>query len=267
MLDVQEPRRASEPAPAPVSAPFQLKGSSFKLMVLKVTEPEHPRFFLDLERTIRQAPSFFHRQPIVLDLADTALERIELETFVAALRELMLLPVGIQTAPTLSGDLERRARAIGLPLLPAGRPKTEPAAAEDSTANAAATATDEAAAEKQEPQHEEPAARASMMIREPVRSGRQVYAHKADLIVLGPVSPGAELLADGHIHVYDTLRGRALAGLSGDRTARIFCRKLEAELVSIAGMYKVSEDIDRSFWKSSAQIHLEAERLCFQRLP
>ena len=85
-----------------------------------------------------------------------------------------------------------------------------------------------------------------MIITEPVRSGRQIYAARGDLIVMGPVSAGAELLADGNIHVYSSLRGRALAGISGDTNARIFCHSLEAELVSIAGLYRVSEDLDKT---------------------
>ena len=96
----------------------------------------------------------------------------------------------------------------------------------------------------------------------PVRSGQQIYARGADLLVLAPVSHGAELLADGHIHVYAPLRGRALAGISGDKTARIFCQSLEAELVSIAGQYRLSEDLkDGPLWKTSVQIALEERSL------
>jgi septum site-determining protein MinC len=76
-----------------------------------------------------------------------------------------------------------------------------------------------------------------------VRSGQQIYARGGDLIVLGAVSAGAEVLADGHIHIHGTLRGRALAGVRGLESARIFCRRLDAELVSIAGHYRIAEDI------------------------
>ena len=97
----------------------------------------------------------------------------------------------------------------------------------------------------------------TMIITEPVRSGRQIYAARGDLIVMGPVSAGAELLADGNIHVYSSLRGRALAGISGDTNARIFCHSLEAELVSIAGLYRVSEDLDASVFKKQVHIYLD----------
>lgn len=83
----------------------------------------------------------------------------------------------------------------------------------------------------------------TLLITQPIRSGQQVYAQGADLIVHAPVSQGAELIADGNIHVYGPLRGRALAGVSGNKNARIYCQKLEAELVSVAGHYSVSEDI------------------------
>src|SRR5690606_16388031 len=96
-----------------------------------------------------------------------------------------------------------------------------------------------------------------------VRSGRQIYAQGGDLVIVGPVSPGAELLADGSIHVYGALRGRALAGVSGDERARIFCQSLEAELISIAGLYRIAEDIDRAVLRKQVQIYLEEGRLRF----
>jgi septum site-determining protein MinC len=101
----------------------------------------------------------------------------------------------------------------------------------------------------------------SRVVREPVRSGQRIYVPQGDLIVLAPVSPGAELLADGNIHVYGALRGRALAGLSGDTSAHIFCQSLQAELVSIAGLYKVNEAFDVSLHKKNVHIYLEGESL------
>jgi septum site-determining protein MinC len=99
------------------------------------------------------------------------------------------------------------------------------------------------------------------IIYQPVRSGQQIYAKGGDLIILAAVSPGAEILADGNIHVYGALRGRALAGVRGDTRARIFCHSLEAELVSIAGHYKISEDLQKSGWKTASQIGLIEDKL------
>ena len=104
------------------------------------------------------------------------------------------------------------------------------------------------------------------MITEPVRAGAQVYAEGRDLVLLSFVSPGAEVLADGHIHAYGRLRGRALAGIGGDEGARIFCRSLEAELVSIAGRFRVSEDMDPRLVGKPTQIFLDGGFLMIEPL-
>jgi septum site-determining protein MinC len=101
----------------------------------------------------------------------------------------------------------------------------------------------------------------SRLVTQPVRSGTQIYARGADLVVTAPVSPGAEIMADGNIHVYGVLRGRALAGASGDAEARIFCSRLEAELVSIAGHYLVSDQLPPEQRGSAVQIALVDGRL------
>ena len=103
------------------------------------------------------------------------------------------------------------------------------------------------------------------LINHPVRSGQRVYS-RGDLTVVGSVSAGAEVIADGHIHVYGTLRGRAIAGAQGDESARIFCHRLEAELVSIAGNYKPNEEIEEEFRKKNVQISLEGKKICFLTL-
>ena len=102
---------------------------------------------------------------------------------------------------------------------------------------------------------------AARLVTEPVRSGTQIYARGTDLVVTAAVSPGAELVADGNIHVYGVLRGRALAGASGDVEARIFCTRLEAELVSIAGRYLVSEQLPQEQQGSAVQIALLDDQL------
>ena len=111
---------------------------------------------------------------------------------------------------------------------------------------------------KKEP---ETVAAKNLVITTPVRSGQQVYAKGGDLIIIAPVSAGAEVLADGNIHIYGPLRGRALAGVSGDKSARIFCQSLEAELISIAGSYKVNEDLQKDHWKKNTQASLNGDQL------
>lgn len=279
-------------------APFQLRGGSFTMMVLKVVSPQDASFFPQLLGKIRQAPSFFRNAPLVLDLDELAAgPDFDLLDFVVTLRSHGLLPVGVQGG---SPELQRLALDdVGLPAMPAGRqgvpagraegeaagqegtrfglapgraptdpmpPKTAAAAAVSGGAPAAVqpapvhAAAHAAPAPAPAPAHayaQQPEPPRAMVLSEPVRSGRQIYSPRGDLVVLGPVSPGAELLADGSIHIYGPLRGRALAGLSGDRHARIFCQSLEAELVSIAGLYRISEDIDPSVLRRPVQIWLD----------
>ena len=108
--------------------------------------------------------------------------------------------------------------------------------------------------------------RRSRVVTRPVRSGQQIYAEGADLIVLAQVGEGAEVLADGHIHIYGTLRGRALAGVKGDESARIFCQQLEAELVSVAGNFILQDGLPKSLLKKPAQISLQGERVVVEGL-
>src|SRR3984893_16049632 len=110
-----------------------------------------------------------------------------------------------------------------------------------------------------------PSRAAPRLVTEPVRSGTQIYARGTDLVVTAAVSPGAELVADGNIHVYGALRGRAMAGASGDVEARIFCSRLEAELVSIAGRYLVSEQLPAEQRGFPVQIVLVDDQLTITR--
>ena len=108
--------------------------------------------------------------------------------------------------------------------------------------------------------------RPPVVVRQPVRGGQVIYAQKTDLIVLAPVNPGAQVIADGHVHIYSTLRGRAMAGAQGLPDARIFCQKLEAELVAIAGAYVMAEEIPRAYRGKAVQVLLESGELRLQPL-
>jgi len=259
------------------NAPFQMRGGSFTLMVLRLVNPDDPGFFPQLAGKVRQAPNFFRNAPVVLDLDDlSAGERtyFDFASFARRLVELQLIPIGVQGG---SPEMQAAALNAGLPLVPTGRaPRSEPAASTGvapAPANAngdEANAVDEKAAKPADtaqptakakaPRKEEAKAaiaqRPTLFINEPVRSGQQIYAHQGDLVVTASVSAGAELLADGSIHVYGALRGRALAGIGGDTSARIFCQSLEAELVSIAGLYRVNEDVDEAVYKKPVQVYL-----------
>ena len=244
-------------------APFQLRGSTFTWMVLKVSDSHSPNFFPVLSGKIAQAPNFFRHAGVVLDLDDLpAGTPFDMDAFCKLLKNLGLMAVGLQ-----GGTKEQQDAALsrGMALISAPRGKAETfdplAGTGRSPAQGLANVQAQAPAAPTPAPAPAPVAepapqRSAMVIAENVRSGRQIYAPGGDLVVIGSVSPGAELLADGSIHVYGALRGRALAGVSGDQSARIFCQSLDAELVSIAGLYRVSEDIGKDIRRRQVQIYL-----------
>lgn len=241
---------------------FQLKGGLYPLTALQLLGNNLLAFEEQLTSKIEQAPKFFYNAPVVIDLQKLVKPdaHIDYQQLVGILRSKKLIPVGVK-----GGTSEQQAAAtlVGLPILQDST--KEPRKTEtDATATPAAAAsgklvTPEPAAEPET--DSEIRGSNTKLITEPVRSGQQIYARGGDLIVLAPVSHGAELLADGNIHIYGPLRGRALAGVTGDETAHIFCQYLEAELVSIAGQYKISEDIEQSVWRMATDISLEEGRL------
>ncbi|MBI1207624.1 MAG: septum site-determining protein MinC [Azospirillum sp.] len=246
-----DPRTLATAAVLPDGEPsFQLRGSAFTMMVLKINEARAGALVTELQDKVRQAPNFFRNAPIVVDLDGLSddMRRIDLSGLVARLRSLQLIVVGVQGG---SRNQQTAAIAAGLPVVPSGRPaRLEPVAPTVTGVAAEALSAGTVA----EPTT---ARQPTMIVNEPVRSGRQIYAQNCDLIVTAMVSAGAELLADGNIHVYGALRGRALAGLGGDKGARIFCLSMEAEMLSVAGLYLVSEDIDPAVHRKPAQVHLK----------
>src|SRR5215469_10476682 len=226
-----------------------VQGAVFTVMVVRAGMLRDPAFEPELARQIERSPRFFLNAPVVLDLKETTEFTREAE-FVEARETLhhhTLTLIGVQNAQP--AQLEAAA-AAGLASFapnapqPSRRPTREPAAGATPVPGAAVK---------------------SRLVTQPVRSGTQIYARGADLIVIAPVSPGAEIMADGNIHVYGALRGRALAGAAGDVDARIFCNRLEAELVSIAGHYLVSEQLPAEQQGFPVQIALFDGRLTVTR--
>ena len=227
-----------------------VQGAVFTVMVVRAGMLRDPGFEAELAEQIRRSPRFFLNAPVVLDLKGAA--EFSREAEFAEAREILrrhtLTLIGIQNAAPVQADA---ASAAGLAsFAPNATQPTRPRPAE-----AAPTL-----------QHLPAAAESkSRLITQPVRSGTQIYARGADLVVTAPVSAGAEIMADGNIHVYAALRGRALAGASGDPEARIFCSRLEAELVSIAGHYLVSDQIPPEHRGLAVQIALVDDRLTIER--
>lgn len=242
-----------------VDVHFQLKGSVITVVVLELKHYNADTLAADLKAKIDAAPQFFVNSPVLINLEklDNPDAIADLNPLVDDCRRLGLLPVGLAAVPAA---LQAAAAATGLACLPPPGERASKLAENEVSANA----TELAAA----PVHAAPSgpARASRVITRPVRSGQQVYAEGADLIVLSQVSEGAEVLADGHIHVYGALRGRALAGVRGDMDARIFCQSMEAELVSVAGNFLLQDSVKKELLKKPAQIFLSGENLLIEPL-
>jgi septum site-determining protein MinC len=233
---------------------FQIRAQLQTLLALKLIQPRDERFFLVLQQALARSPKFFRHAPIVVDAGPVAGQPpLNLAEFARRLRQQHLVPVGLQNGDEAWSHMAVNA---GLALLPSGRPAK--VAPEEPTTEHAEPSTPGNPAQRRS---------ASIVVSEPVRAGQQIYAEDGDLIVLAPVSPGAEVAADGHVHVYSRLQGRAHAGVKGDRDARIFCHKLEAQLVSVAGVWLVNEDIDARFMGKRVQICWLGGALVMEPLP
>lgn len=232
---------------------FQLKGGLFTMTSLQLIGTDLVNIEKQLLLKIQQAPKFFQNAPIVIDLQKVNLpeHKLDFKQLKKILNDKQLVPVGVKGG---NSDQHHEAVIAGFAVLQEGNKER------DSTTEAEMQTAFQNANVQQSPKVE-PSGSNTRVIVEPVRSGQQIYARNGDLIVLAAVSHGAELLADGHIHIYGPLRGRALAGVNGDTNARIFCQSLESELISIAGQYKISEDIEKSFWQAAVEIYLDDTRL------
>ncbi|MCB1772301.1 MAG: septum site-determining protein MinC [Gammaproteobacteria bacterium] len=230
-------------APSPKAA-FDLKAGQFLMPTLVIRDDDIAALERFLAEQVSRLPSFFDQAPIAIDLGGLA-DRHELESFpmiVGMLRGHGMIPVGVRGA---SAEQRAQAQALELAIMPNVRKPPQPAA----------SPVDPGAVRPR-----------PMIVDAPVRSGQRVYARDTDLILLAGVGSGAEVMADGHVHVYGTLRGRAMAGVSGDTGACIFCRGLEAELVSVAGCYRVSENLDEAHVGQAVQVSLSGDRLSFRLL-
>jgi len=214
---------------------LRLTGGVFTLPILELIDPDPGAMDRELLGGSGRLPDLLQGAGVVLDLArwpDSAAE--QLSAWVAGLRARGCSVVGVRQA---SETLREAAQKLGIATL-RGRDRTAAPS----------------------PKAEPPAVPPAHILDQPVRSGQRFYARNASLICLGVVNAGAEVLADGHLHIYGTLRGRAMAGVNGANDARIFCRSLEAELVAIAGIYRTL-DSQHPQWGRPAQVYLVDEEL------
>ena len=238
----------------------ELKFGQVGIANLRVKTLDVERLTAEMRDRVQRAPKLFDRAALVIDfgglpgLPDEATAR----ALIDALREAGALPVALAWG---SNDNEALAVRLGLPLLARFRAQYEREGGAAPAPPPPAAPAPEPAARPAPAPAAAPGGQPGMIQNVPVRSGQQVYADSRDLTVLGAVSPGAEVLADGSIHIYGPLRGRALAGAQGNEKARIFCRAFHAELVAVAGQYKVLEDIPRELHGKAVQVWLDGDEL------
>ncbi|RPH20586.1 septum site-determining protein MinC [Buttiauxella warmboldiae] len=232
------------------NTPIELKGSSFTLSVLHLHDAQPEVILQALQDKISQAPAFLKNAPVVVNVASLkgSVNWKEVQQAVVS-SGLRLVGISGCKDETLKKEIER----AGLPLLTEGKEK-----------NSRAKAASVEIAPPAEP-IVSPVTK-TRLIDAPVRSGQRIYAPNCDLIITNHVSAGAELIADGNIHVYGMMRGRALAGADGSRDAQIFCTHLAAELVSIAGEYWLSEQIPADYYGKAARLSLASGALSVQSL-
>ncbi len=237
-----EDRRAGSVA----AKAFQIRGRFFTALALRVATRPDEAFMAALDAQLRLTPQFFADAPVVIDLqhAPALEQRGDLVRLIDELRKRKLSVFGVQ-----NGTEEQTAAAVAAGLIALSGGRDVPAR----SAQRHGETKEIAPAETQAPQNR--------LITEPVRSGQTVFADRGDLVVVAPVGSGAELIASGNIHVYGPLRGRALAGVNGDTSARIFCQSLDADLLAVAGVYRTSETLGPDIRKKGVQVFLEGEDL------
>jgi len=220
----------------------EIKGEMLLFNVLHLHSPNTVKIRQGLQHKRDSSPQLFANSPLVLDGATlgSACRDLDMQALRALVIDLGFIPVGMRNIPE---ECLQSATQAGWSVLRSARavpPRTERAIAREPVT-------------AQKPSVE--------VVDRPVRSGQQVYFPSGDVVVLQHTSAGSEILAGGSVHVYGSLRGRVLAGIHGDTSARIFCQKLEAELVAIAGNYRLLDEMDTDLKGQPAMVWLEGEKL------
>ena len=263
-----------DPQRKPYAPPvLEFKSSTFFVPVLILHSHDLHLIEQSLHEKINQAPDFFKNSPLVFDVQGINKDNSEFDVavLIELLRKMDLFPIGIRGGNEVQNN---QAQALFIPVdtIRSNEGNSELAEAQEPVA----TTTEPELAETEPPPKPDatvaapvtvptPTTIPTTIISHPIRSGQRIYA-AGDLIVMSQVSAGAEIMAEGNIHVYNTLRGRALAGVQGNKNARIFCSDLQAELISIAGDYKTSEDLNNNVRKKPVQIYLQDRALIIKNI-
>ncbi len=212
-------------------------------------DPPLPTWLSALDAQIARAPTFFDGRPVLVDLGALPSTTADVAGFLRSLEERGIRIIGTEGGhPSWAG-----VEAWGRPFPSAGKPGRPVEMPDEIAARAAAL-----------PEAPKPAPggdATSLVIDQPIRSGQSVVFERGDVTVLGSIASGAEVMAGGSIHIYGALRGRAVAGLAGNGKARIFCRKLQAELIAIDGVYQTADDMPAALIGRSVQAWLEGEQM------
>ena len=238
---------------------FRLRSGNFNLLVLRLLDPRPEAVLPTLGDQFRKAPGFLRFAPIVLGLADLMCEphEVDFRALMQGLHALEIVPVG-----TVGGSpaLRQAGQAAGLPPLRANGGRDDETPVEPAAAPMVATAAAPAASAFQG------GGRTAMLVTDPVRAGQRIYAEGADMVITSTVNAGAEVLADGNIHIYGALRGRAIAGARGDTEARVFALNFDPELIAIAGFYAVRDGLGNAPIGTGVQTRLDGEQMRFEKL-
>jgi septum site-determining protein MinC len=217
-----------------------------------VLAPEVPlRDWLeDLDAVSERSPGFFSGRPIIADVSALKPSKSELKFLLAAFKMRNIRIIGLEGAAPACVDADMPPPVNG------GKPAGEIDVPDESHAAVSAT----------ESFTHSPSAEKSLLIEGSVRSGQSIMHPDGDVTVLGSVASGAEIVAGGSIHIYGALRGRAIAGCTGNARARIFCRKFEAELIAIDGLYKTADDLGTKFHGQAVQVNLDGDSIILKTL-
>ena len=249
------------PANAPQPTVVDIRYGQMGLVLVRIRTTDPGAILDELTGRIATAPHFFRRTGVCLDLS--ALENTpdvaDVRTVIDAIRRAGMLAIGLAGD---SAEVDAVSNALNLPILSGFRASRSPISVAQPTP-AAPAAAPEAAAELAEPAN---SSLATLIQHQTVRSGQRIYARNRDLVVTAGIGAGAEVMADGCLHIYGPLRGRAMAGARGQLTARVFCQEFYAELVSIAGVFRVFETIPAELAGKPVQAWLAGEDLHFARV-
>jgi len=239
----------------------ELKIGQVGIANLRIRTLDVDQLVREMRERVDRAPKLFGRAAVIVDFGGLARmpDVATAQSLIDGLRAAGVLPVALAYG---SRDTEVLSEQLGLPLLAKFRAQYESSApAAPAPTPAARPAAVEPAPAKPAPAAKAADSKPGLVQKTPVRSGQQLYAENRDLTVLSTVGAGAEVISDGSIHIYGALRGRALAGARGNADARIFCREFHAELVAVAGHYKVMEEVPKELRGKAVQIWLDQDQL------